>query len=77
MLPVVNLRSGKKIGVGVNSMDWFLAKNPALGRIVMPSLEKHRCLGAIDRAWISETLRPQATANKKAVLLLISSKDSL
>ena len=58
-------------------MVWFLAKKPALGRRVAPDSLMCKCSGRTDRAWISEHLRPHATARRKAVLWDSSSRESL
>lgn len=55
--------------LGVKSIVWFLAKNPALGSKCTAEALNSKWFSAVDNAWISDTLLPQAAATKNAVFL--------
>lgn len=63
--PATLAKSGKNTGLGVKDKVWFLAKNPARRRMNTPSLPQRRCASSMDKAWISEPRRPQATGMRK------------
>ena len=69
-------RAGKKIGIGRNSIVWFLAKNEASGTRRTPLDSKLICPSCKDRACKALLRRAEAAANRKTVFTVRFLRDA-